>query len=80
MIKSRRMRRGKACSTHEECIEEFDGKARRKETTRKTRRRWEDNIKMYLREIRWGSMDLGQEPVQDSCDHDDEPSGYRKLW
>jgi hypothetical protein len=21
------------------------------------RRRWEDNIKMYLREVRWGGMD-----------------------
>jgi hypothetical protein len=27
------------------------------ETTRKTRRGWEDNIKMDLREIGWGGMD-----------------------
>jgi hypothetical protein len=32
-------------------------KSRKKETTRKTRHRWEDTIKMNLREIRWGSMD-----------------------
>jgi hypothetical protein len=32
-------------------------KARRKETTRKIGRRWEDNIKMDLREIGWGGVD-----------------------
>jgi hypothetical protein len=30
------------------------GKARRKETTRKTKKMWVDYIKIYLREIRWG--------------------------
>jgi hypothetical protein len=47
---------GRACSTNggdEECIQDIGGKARRKETTRKTRRRWVDNIKMDLREIGW---------------------------
>jgi hypothetical protein len=29
----------------------------RKDTTRKTRRRWEDNIRMDLREMGWGGMD-----------------------
>jgi hypothetical protein len=29
----------------------------RKETTWKTRRRWEDNIKIDLRVIEWGGMD-----------------------
>jgi hypothetical protein len=33
------------------------GKARRKETTRKTQDRLEDTIKMDLREIGWGSVD-----------------------
>jgi hypothetical protein len=33
------------------------GKARRKETTRKTKRMWVDNIKMDLRAIGWGGMD-----------------------
>jgi hypothetical protein len=41
----------------EECMQYFGGKARRKETTRKTRRWWKDNIKMELREIGWGGMD-----------------------
>jgi hypothetical protein len=41
-----------------ERIRDNDGKARRKETSRKTpRRRWEDNIKMDLREIGWGGTD-----------------------
>jgi hypothetical protein len=44
---------GMACSTNreaEERIKNFGGKIRRKETTRRTRDRWEDNIKMDLRE------------------------------
>jgi hypothetical protein len=39
-MKSRRMRFGRACSTNggeEECIEDIGGKARRKETTGKTK-------------------------------------------
>jgi hypothetical protein len=44
---------GGACSTdggNEKCVHDFGWKACREETTRKTRRRWEDNIKMYLSE------------------------------
>jgi hypothetical protein len=40
MIKSRRMRMGKACSTNggeEECMKDIGWKARRKETTGKTK-------------------------------------------
>jgi hypothetical protein len=33
------------------------GKVRGKETARKTRRRWMDNIKMDLGEMRWGDED-----------------------
>jgi hypothetical protein len=40
----------------EECIYDIVWKARRNETTRKTRRMWVDNIKMNLREIGWGGM------------------------
>jgi hypothetical protein len=39
----------------EECIQGFRGKALRRETT--SRRRWEDNTEMDLREIGWGGMD-----------------------
>jgi hypothetical protein len=40
------------------------GKARRKDTTWKTKRRWVDNTKMDLGEVGWGGMnwiDLTQE-------------------
>jgi hypothetical protein len=37
---------------------DIGGKARRKETTVKTRRSWVDNIKMNLREIGWDGVDL----------------------
>ena len=49
------------------------------DATTKTRRRWEDNIKMDLEEIRWDGVDLiragadGGEAVR-CCEHDDEPS------
>jgi hypothetical protein len=33
------------------------GKPEGKSPLRTRRRRWEDNIKMYLREIGWGGMD-----------------------
>jgi hypothetical protein len=39
----------------------FDGKTRRKETTWKIYRcRWEDNMKMDLREIGWGGRDWNE--------------------
>jgi hypothetical protein len=60
MTKSRRIRWAGACSKNggeEECIWDSGGKARRKETTRKTRCRLADNIKIYLRETGWGGMD-----------------------
>jgi hypothetical protein len=65
MIKSRR-----ACSANggeEECIQDIGGKTRMKETTRKNRSRWVDNIKMELREIGWDGMvwiDLAQDTDQ----------------
>jgi hypothetical protein len=35
----------------EENVQGFDGKSRRKETTWKTKHRWEDGIRMHLTEI-----------------------------
>jgi hypothetical protein len=52
----------------------FVGKAKRKETTRKSKGRVGDNIKMDLREIGWCGMDwirLAQD--RDSCEHGNEP-------
>jgi hypothetical protein len=42
--------------TGEECVHGFDGKTRRKVLGR-LRRRWEDGIRMHLREIGWGSVE-----------------------
>jgi hypothetical protein len=52
IIKSRRIRWAGHVAQMEEKIN--GGKARRTETIR---RRWEDNIKMDVREIGWGDMD-----------------------
>jgi hypothetical protein len=38
-------------------VQGFDGKARRKKTTWKTKCRWEGRIKMDLREIGWGGVE-----------------------
>ena len=51
---------GGACSTYggeERCTQGFGGETGGKETTWKTRRSWEDNIKMDLQEMGWGAMD-----------------------
>jgi hypothetical protein len=44
-----------------------------------------DNIKMDLREIGWGGMDWidltqDRDPVEGSCEHGNEPSGFIKCW
>jgi hypothetical protein len=48
---------GGACGTHgrgEKRVQGFGGKARRERPLVKPRRRWEDVIKMDLREFGWG--------------------------
>jgi hypothetical protein len=48
---------GGACGTHgrgEKRVQDFGGKARRKRPLERPRRRWEDEIKMDIREIGWG--------------------------
>jgi hypothetical protein len=47
------------------------------------RRKWEDNIKIYLKEMGWDGLDLsgsGFCPVEDSCEHGNEPSDSTKYW
>jgi len=47
-----------ACSTsggEETCIEGFGGEPEGKIPLGRPRSRWEDNIKMDLREVRWGN-------------------------
>jgi hypothetical protein len=41
----------------EKCVLDIGGKAGRKETMGRRRRRWVDNIKMDLREIGWDGLD-----------------------
>jgi hypothetical protein len=56
-IKSGRMKVDRACRTHgrrEKGVQDFGGKARRKKPLERPRCRWEDGIKMDLREIVWG--------------------------
>jgi hypothetical protein len=65
----------------EECVKDLGGKARRKETALKPGCRWEDNIKMDLRKIQWGAVDLihlaqNRDQWGSSCEHGNEPSGY----
>jgi hypothetical protein len=52
------------------------GKPEGKRPLRRTRRRWVDNIKMDLGEIRWNNrLDRSG-----SCEHGNEPSGSIKCW
>jgi hypothetical protein len=51
---------GRACSTNwgeEAAYRVLVGRPEGKRPLGRLRRRWEDNIKMDLREIRWGGMD-----------------------
>jgi hypothetical protein len=86
VIKSRRMR----WAGHEARMGEGRGAYRilvgRPEGRRplvRPRRRWEDNIKMHLQEVRWGAwtgliwLRIGQ--VAGSCECGNEPSGSIKL-
>jgi hypothetical protein len=56
------------------------GKAEGKRSLGRPRRRWEDGIRMDLREIGWGEYrldqaDSGQAPVAGFCEYGDETSG-----
>jgi hypothetical protein len=66
VIESRRMRwAGHVAYMREKerCIEDFGGETSGKETTWKTRQRWEDNIKMDLQDAGWGTdwIDLAKD-------------------
>jgi hypothetical protein len=57
-IKSRRMRwAGHVHAWERNVYKVFMGKPEGKRPLGRPRRRWEDGIKMYLREIGWGSVD-----------------------
>jgi hypothetical protein len=59
---------------------DFVGKADGKRSLGRPRLRWEDGIRMVLRETGWWSVGVdpvgsGQGPVAGSCEYGDEPSG-----
>jgi hypothetical protein len=56
------------------------GKPEGKRPLERPRRRWVDNIKIDVREIRWDGSGSGQGPVEGSCEHGDEPSDSLKCW
>jgi hypothetical protein len=80
-IKSRKMRwAGHVALMGEErnLYKVLMGKPEGKRRLGRPRRRWEDGIRMDLREIGWGSVDLIQlarDTVAGSCEFGDEPSG-----
>ena len=79
---------GRACSMYrggeERCIQGFGVKTWGRRTLGRPRRRWEDNIKMDLREVGWGhrldSSGSGQGQVVDCCECGNEPSSSIKWW
>jgi hypothetical protein len=71
---------GRACSMYrgeERCIQGFGVKTWGRRTLGRSRRRWEDNIKMDLREVGWGhrldSSGSGQGQVAGCCECGNEP-------
>jgi hypothetical protein len=57
------------------------GKPEGKRSGERPRRRWEDNIRTDLMEVRWEGVDwmnLAQdyEPVAGTCEHANQPSGF----
>jgi hypothetical protein len=60
------------------------GKSERKRALARPRRRWRDNIKIELGEIRWGFVDwidLAQDWEKwSSCECSNEPSVSIKCW
>jgi hypothetical protein len=81
-VKSRRMRwaghvarMGEEKKVYKVLVGELEGKR----PLGRPRRRWEDGIRMDLREMAWGcgldSTVSGQGPVEGCCECGDEPSG-----
>jgi hypothetical protein len=63
---------------------DFVGKSEGKRPVRRHRCRWEDNIKIVLREIGWeNGLDLlasGQTQEVVSCEHGNVPLSSKMLW
>jgi hypothetical protein len=54
------------------------GKLEGKRPLRRSRHRWEDNIRMDLKEIRWEGVDWMHLALTGSCKCGNEPSGSTK--
>jgi hypothetical protein len=86
VIKSRRMKWAGHVARMEEgrgVYRVLVGRHERKRPLGRPRHRWEDNIKMDLREIGTDGGELdsagsGQDPVAGFCEHGNEPSGSIK--
>jgi hypothetical protein len=63
------------------CMQNFNRKAKIKETHGIPKRRWEKDIKMYLKEIGCGVnlSGSGYGPEAGSCENDYEPSAFKKV-
>jgi hypothetical protein len=68
----------------EECIWSFSRKFEGKGPLGRPRYRWDDNIKVYIREMGYGcgedSSSSGQGPVAGFCEHGYEPLGFIICW
>jgi hypothetical protein len=72
---------GRECSAHGEkgnAYRILAGKPEGKRPLGRPRRRWDDNIKMDLKEAGFGGVDWIN--LEGSCEHDNEPSGSIKCW
>jgi hypothetical protein len=76
-----------ACSTQWETRNAdsiFDGKPEGKRLLESPRRKWEGNIRMYLREIGWEGMDwihlaqVRDQWVGSCCEHGNKPLGFKE--
>jgi hypothetical protein len=77
---------GRACSTNGvegECIYDVGGKARRKETSRKTKTQVGGILKKILDKIGWYGLDWSGSRwrlVEGSCEHSNDSRGIIKCW
>jgi hypothetical protein len=85
MMKSSRVRWPAHISRMGETISVYKilvGRPEWKWLLRRSRRTWEDNIKMYFKEVRWEDLTLiyvlGQGLISCSCGHGNEASGFIK--
>jgi hypothetical protein len=77
----------RACSKHGEKRNACRVSVEKSEGNRplgRPKRKWENNIKINVREIGWGGTDWihlaeDREEWRGSCEHGNEPSGFQKI-